>query len=92
MFELAHDLHLIAHFDVEDTILHELSLLHLLGRVYCAFELGRHEVHGSKRTLSNLADPIILGPTTPLLCMPAELRLWYRGNSTHGLAEEIGLC
>jgi len=60
-----HDIHLIFHLLVDNSISHEFRLVQFLRRIRETVELGRYFIHGSKCTLSDLAHAVVLAGTTP---------------------------
>lgn len=69
MLDFSHDFHLRVYLLVENSILHESSLLKLLGRIWDTVKLSGNLVHNSKCTLANAADLVVFRTTSPFFNM-----------------------
>jgi hypothetical protein len=68
-----HYLHLIVNFLIEDTVLHESSLLKFFSSIWDAIELGSHLVYSCKSAFADDCDLVILGAATPFSDIPTHI-------------------
>lgn len=85
VINLAHDLHLGLDLSIQLAILHEFSLLNLLGCKWYTVVLARDLVHNCKRALTSYADSVVLVTAVPLSTSAAAC---LDGNGR----KQINLC
>jgi hypothetical protein len=69
MLDLFHNLHLRVYFLVQDSVLHESSLLKLLCRIWDTVKLIGNLIHDSKCALADAADFVVFRTTFPFFDM-----------------------